>query len=141
MDLGGLTVEEYLKENGIKPSYQRIRIFEYLIKNQNHPNVDTIYRALYKDIPTLSRTTVYNTMKLFREKNITQMINIEDTETRYDADVSPHGHFKCTQCGNIFDVRMDVSDMEVEGLDSFRVEETHLYFKGTCDDCIEEKKS
>jgi Fur family peroxide stress response transcriptional regulator len=139
MDLNNVSVEEYLKQHGIKPSYQRIRIFEYLIRHQNHPNVDAIYQELSKDIPTLSRTTVYNTMKLFMERNIVQMINIEDTETRYDADVSTHGHFKCTTCGRIFDVHVDLANMVVDGLESFRVGETHLYFKGTCDQCFDQQ--
>ena len=139
MEVSKINVEAYLKEHGIKPSYQRIRIFEYLVKHKNHPNVDAIYQELSKDIPTLSRTTVYNTMKLFMEKKIVQLISIEDTETRYDADVAAHGHFKCTVCGNIYDVDVDLAEMDVHGLDSFRVEETHLYFKGVCDQCFEEK--
>ncbi len=139
MDGSKINVEAYLKEHGIKPSYQRIRIFEYLIKHQNHPNVDAIYRELSQDIPTLSRTTVYNTMKLFMEKKIVQMITIEDTETRFDAAMDAHGHFKCTVCGRIFDVHVDLSGMKVDDLNEFRVDETHLYFKGVCDDCFEEK--
>ena len=61
-------VGEYLKENGIKPSYQRMKIYEFLLQNRIHPTVDTIYRALNKEIPTLSKTTVYNTLNLFIEK-------------------------------------------------------------------------
>jgi Fur family transcriptional regulator, peroxide stress response regulator len=139
MDVSKINVEAYLKQHGIKPSYQRIRIFEYMIRHQNHPNVDDMYQELSKDIPTLSRTTVYNTMKLFIEKKIVQLISIEETETRYDADVSAHGHFKCTACGEIFDVNVDLSEMTVEGLAQFRVDETHLYFKGVCDECFEER--
>ncbi len=139
MDTERANVEAVLKGHGIKPSYQRIRIFEYLLRHKNHPTVDAIYQELAKEIPTLSRTTVYNTMKLFMEKKIVQLISIEDTETRYDADTSAHGHFKCTVCGEIFDVHVDLTDMSVEGLDQFRVDETHLYFKGVCDDCFDEK--
>ncbi|MBE9492712.1 MAG: transcriptional repressor, partial [Bacteroidetes bacterium] len=54
-------VAQYLKSHGIKPSYQRVRVFEYLIKNKSHPTVDTVYKALADEIPTLSKTTVYNT--------------------------------------------------------------------------------
>lgn len=31
-------IGDYLKSHGIKPSYQRIKIFEYLIKIQKPPN-------------------------------------------------------------------------------------------------------
>lgn len=58
----------YLKEHGIKPSYQRMKVFQYLVDNHNHPTVDMIYKALCPEIPTLSKTTVYNTLNLFVEK-------------------------------------------------------------------------
>ena len=38
-------VGEYLKKHDIKPSYQRIKIFEYLLNNRKHPTVDVIFKA------------------------------------------------------------------------------------------------
>lgn len=127
-------IDDYLKSNGIKPSYQRKRILEYLIKNRNHPTVDMIYQELVNEIPTLSKTTVYNTLKLFIEKKIVSLISIEDNETRYDADTTFHGHFKCRKCNEVYDIK---SEMPVlEELDDFKVEEYHLYLKGVCKKCI-----
>ena len=34
-----LNVGEYLKENGIKPSIQRIKIFQYLLDHHTHPTI------------------------------------------------------------------------------------------------------
>ncbi|MCB0402432.1 MAG: transcriptional repressor, partial [Flavobacteriales bacterium] len=61
----------HLSSNNIKPSVQRIKIFEYLHENRQHPTVDTIYKDLVGHIPTLSKTTVYNTLKLFVDNGIT----------------------------------------------------------------------
>jgi len=58
-------IGNYLKNHDIKPSYQRMKIFQYLLDNHVHPTVDTIYKALCPEIPTLSKTTVYNTLNLF----------------------------------------------------------------------------
>ncbi|MDK2920173.1 MAG: Fur family transcriptional regulator, peroxide stress response regulator [Candidatus Petromonas sp.] len=127
---------DYLKKHGIKPSLQRIRIFEYLIKNKNHPTVDTIFRELAKEIPTLSKTTVYNTLNLFIEKNIVKVITIEENETRYDADTSLHGHFKCTECSRVYDFDLDVPKFKKEILKGFEIQERHVYFKGICKDCL-----
>lgn len=41
--------------------------YGYLLKNHTHPTVDEVYVALCKVIPTLSKTTVYNTLRLFSE--------------------------------------------------------------------------
>ena len=132
-------IEAYFKEHGIKPSYQRIKIFEYLIRYKNHPTVDGIFKALVKEIPTLSKTTVYNTLKLFLDHNIVQRLVIEENETRYDADTSAHGHFKCENCGNVYDVEGDFPDIDVSGLKIHQVNEVHLYFIGICNQCLKNK--
>ena len=128
-------IAEYLKNNGIKPSYQRVRVFEYLIKNKNHPTVDMVFRALVGEIPTLSKTTVYNTLKLFAEKNIVIVINIEDNEIRYDADTSVHGHFKCEKCGKVYDFQFDEENLNIKTIEDFDFHQTHLYIKGICKNC------
>lgn len=132
-------IGEYLRGNGIKPSYQRIKIFEYLMNTKEHPTVDTIYKSLVGDIPTLSKTTVYNTLNLFVENNIAHLITIEENETRYDADVSVHGHFKCEHCGRVADFNLDMSHVSCEALEGFQVNQRHVYFKGICDRCQESK--
>lgn len=132
-------VGDYLKKNGIKPSYQRIKIYEYLMGTKAHPTVDIIYKALVRDIPTLSKTTVYNTLNLFIENGITQLLTIEENETRYDADISLHGHFKCTGCGKVYDFSVDQEFLKPTELEGFKVEEQHLYFKGVCATCAKAK--
>lgn len=128
-------ISEYLREHDVKPSFQRLRIFEFLMNNHIHPTVDNIYQELVHEIPTLSKTTVYNTLKLFIEKGITQMINIEDNETRYDADTHPHGHFKCLACGHIYDFSLENTSINIPELTGFDKQQTHLYIKGICQTC------
>ncbi len=133
VDMGNIS--KYLAEHDIRPSYQRLRIFEYLVKNRNHPTVDIIYKDLISDIPTLSRTTVYNTLKLFFDKGIVLVLNIEDAEARFDADISLHGHFKCKVCSKVYDFGIDTSKLSFDSLKNFDVDETHIYLKGICDNC------
>lgn len=136
----GLKIEnigEYLKSNGIKPSYQRIKIFEYLMNTKAHPTVDTIYKSLVSEIPTLSKTTVYNTLNLFVDSNIALLITIEENEARYDADISVHGHFKCEGCGRVADFSLEMGDVTIDGLSDFQINQKHVYFKGICDQCLE----
>lgn len=134
-------IEEFLKQHNIKPSYQRMKIYDYLIKYKSHPTVEEIYQALVDEIPTLSKTTVYNTLKLFLDNKIIQLITIEENETRYDADISIHGHFKCLECGKVYDVWLDMNKMKLEGLDDFKIDESHVYFKGTCSKCLVKHKN
>jgi len=128
-------ISEFLLENNIKPSYQRLKIFEYLYVHKTHPTVDEIYKALKGEIPTLSKTTVYNTLKLFIDKGVVIIINIEDNETRYDADTSLHGHFKCEICGNIYDFDVNDDGLTID-LKNYKIKETHIYIKGICEKCM-----
>ncbi len=133
-------VGDYLKSHEIKPSYQRIKVFEYLLNTKEHPTVDDIYRALVDEIPTLSKTTVYNTLNLFIEKQIAVVIVIEENETRYDVEMNFHGHFKCEKCGKVSDVDIDPEVINFDSLNEFQINEHHLYFKGICKDCLEKEK-
>ncbi len=140
MKLNIKNIGEYLKSHDIKPSYQRMKIFEYLIEKRNHPTVDTVYQELVNEIPTLSKTTVYNTMNLFVEKKIAIIIVIEGNEVRYDADISVHGHFKCTKCEMVYDLEMDLSNIDMTTLKNFQINEHHIYFKGICNNCLKSNK-
>lgn len=73
-----MTAYEYLLDHQIKPSVQRIAIMDYLLKHKTHPCIDEIYTALCKEIPTLSKTTVYNTLKLFVEHGAAKMLTIDE---------------------------------------------------------------
>jgi Fur family peroxide stress response transcriptional regulator len=82
-----------LVDNGVRPSVQRLAIMEYLLTHFTHPTVEDVYQGLCNKIPTLSRTTVYNTLRLFSEHQAAQMITIDDHRVCYDGNTSPHVHF------------------------------------------------
>jgi Fe2+ or Zn2+ uptake regulation protein len=133
--MSSIEISTFLKKHGIRPSFQRIKIYEYLVNHKTHPTVDTIYKELVNELPTLSKTTVYNTLSLFVENKITQLIFIEDNETRYDADYRTHGHFKCLKCGKIYDFKVETKETIEESLNGFEIKEEHYYIKGICKNC------
>lgn len=130
-----VAIKEILQSKNIRPSYTRIKIFNYLISNFTHPTVDEIYQAVAKEIPTLSKTTVYNSLNLFMEAKLAKLIDLDDNESRYDGDVSDHGHFKCTICCSIADFSVNIDELYVNGLDGFTIDEKNVYFKGVCSRC------
>jgi len=137
------TLKNTLKEKGIKPTYQRLKILDYMSQNiRNHPTVDMIYAELAKEIPTISMTTVYNTLSTFIEKALVCGVTITGTEVRYDFNTKSHHHFLCKKCGQIKDIDIPCSLAAKKGelVDGHRLEEIHGYFKGTCRDCLERFK-
>ena len=129
-------VLDTLQAYGIHPSVQRIAIMDYLLKHRTHPTVDEVYVALSKAIPTLSKTTVYNTLRLFSEHGAALMLTIDEKKVCFDGVVTPHAHFMCKRCGQLADVQLPGCFRECQPLGvDFSVEETHLYYKGICKSC------
>lgn len=124
-----------LKMKNIRLSHQRLKVLEYLIHNRCHPSVDTIYTALHHEIPSLSKTTIYNTLNTLVEAGLVRVITIEDNETRYDITIDDHGHFKCDHCGSIYDFDVDMSKLATTTLKDFVVQDKNVYFKGICPNC------
>lgn len=122
----------------IKPSMQRIAIMNYLMEHRTHPSADEIYTSLSPSMPTLSKTTVYNTLRLFSEQGAALMLTIDDRNANFDADTSMHAHFLCKKCGMIYDLASKVEIKEVEHLqmDGHEVTEMHYYYKGICKNCL-----
>jgi Fur family transcriptional regulator, peroxide stress response regulator len=131
----------FLESKQVKPSYQRLKILEYLMKNRNHPSVEIIFQALVGEIPTLSKTTVYNTLSLFSEKGIVSSLTIVNNELRYDLMIEPHAHFQCSTCGAVIDIPMENDIFLMTSVEAHRVEEIHVTFKGVCKNCLKNKKA
>jgi len=124
----------YLSGHGIRPSVQRIAIMRYLLKNRTHPTAEDVFEALRRQIPTLSKTTVYNTLKLFVENGAALYVGIDEKNARFDGYVEPHAHFRCKKCGRIIDLPMEIDKIVPEDF-SGDMEEVYFYIKGLCEDC------
>lgn len=141
MDIQG--VKTHLLSHGIKPSMHRITIMDYLLTHPTHPTVDDIYLALHDEIPTLSKTTIYNTLKLFVSSGVALSINIDEKNARYDGDTHTHAHFKCMECGDVFDfpLKEDLVYHDPEQMAGFKVVSTYVYHNGYCQACMEQQKN
>lgn len=125
---------EFLRERGIQPSQQRIAIYEALASTKAHPSADLIHGALAPGMPTLSRTTVYSTLELLVERGLAQRLALTGSELRYDADVSPHLHFRCRACGSVSDLPGKApSPPELPA--GYLAERVQLYAEGLCPAC------
>lgn len=129
------SIGEKLRKHDISPSYPRKRILEYLIQRHNHPTVNTIYEDLIDEIPSLSKTTIYNNLRLFVEKKLVEEITIEGNEKRYDIyNPDSHAHFRCMSCGRLYDIRLNYRD-PFEELKEFQIHNISMHLSGVCPNC------
>ena len=119
---------------GIRPSVQRIAIMRYLLKNRTHPTADEVFEGLKRQIPTLSKTTVYNTLKLFIDNGAVLYVGIDEKNARFDGCIEPHAHFRCKKCNSIIDLPMDINRIIPKDFNG-DIDETFFYLKGLCEKC------
>ncbi|MDO4719825.1 MAG: Fur family transcriptional regulator [Peptostreptococcaceae bacterium] len=132
-------ISRFLVERGIKPSYQRVRILERLVENMNHPTVNDIYVDLIDEIPSLSKTTVYNTLNLFSENGIVRSFSVDGHEARYDIVSRGHGHFICLSCKEIYDFDLEEDLVIHHSLEGFETMEQDITLRGICKLCQSKK--
>ena len=135
-------ISEYLLNFHIKPSMQRLAIMEYLLANRIHPTAEDVYHALYQKIPTLSKTTVYNTLNLFVAQGALQVMAIDGKNVRFDIDTTLHAHFKCQHCQQVYDLPVENIHMLKLADNSVvrQVTDMQLYYKGYCKNCLQGHK-
>ncbi|MGN0855096.1 MAG: Fur family transcriptional regulator [Kiritimatiellia bacterium] len=132
---------ERLKARGIRPSRQRVALYDYLSSVRTHPTVDDVFTALRPALPTLSRTTVYSTMRLFVGKGLAQELRTDEGELRYDGFTHFHAHFKCRGCGGVYDIDVPGrhTRLYVTMPEGFVEDSEHLTYYGFCPTCSEKK--
>lgn len=124
-----------LKDHHLKITPQRLAVLQYLDAHHTHPTVEEIYHTLKKKTPSLSKTTVYNTLEILNNHHIIHAISITGHERRYDLKKEIHHHFLCRKCGTIKDIDLTCPNIKKIQQLGYTIEELHGYFKGLCPDC------
>ena len=114
---------------------QRLAIMDYLLKHDTHPTVDVIYTDLLPVIPTLSRTTVYNTVETLVAHGAARSLTIDSRNVHYDGFLHQHSHFMCNRCGRIIDMKLHYDVMDDSPEPGSKVESVNIYYRGLCGEC------
>lgn len=117
---------------------QRKAVLRVLRNNQSHPTADQIYDTVRKEIPNISKGTVYRNLQVLQEDGAISELNLNGTLSRYEEKQDKHYHFRCEQCGRIFDLDVPVNikiDKGVAERTGFKVFSHQMEFRGLCKDC------
>lgn len=124
-----------LQEKGVRPSAQRIAVLSAVANSSKHPSAEDIYTDLSELFHSLSRTTVYNSLKILSEKGLLRELEIESGCSRYDMALqAPHRHFVCRHCSRIFDMPMPEGMSEIIA-PQFDVDAVEVTLRGLCPEC------
>lgn len=129
-------LSDYLKAKGVRPSAQRIAILRYLMENPVHPTAEKIHESLVHDMPSLSLTTVYNTLNCLVAADCgVTMLTPDSRNAHFDFIEHPHAHTYCRSCGAIMDMELGGALSGDDCRGSFHVERVDVCYRGLCSDC------
>lgn len=136
------SVTSMLRDKGFKVTPQRLAIYSVLSHTTAHPSAETIFNELQPVYPTMSLATVYKTIEILKEIGLVQVLNAGEDSFRYDANVEPHSHVRCMECGRVDDLEnIDASAFiqNVSDHTSYEITGQQFYFYGICPACRDSK--
>jgi len=122
---------------------QREAILRILRSTKSHPTADWIYEEVRKEIPNISKGTVYRNLAVLQENGQVSELNLNGTVSRFEAKQESHYHFRCERCDRVFDVGEPVHrdlDQEVAKRTGLKISYHQLEFRGLCHDCEAQSK-
>jgi len=122
----------------IRRTKQREAILRVLRSTTYHPTATWIYDEVRKEIPNISLGTVYHNLRLLQKEGEILEIDSSGTFSRFDGNPANHYHFRCENCGRVFDVDEPVNeelDRRVAQKTGFKISHHWLEFRGLCKKC------
>lgn len=106
------SVAERLRAHGITPTHQRIEIAFVLFEGCEHLSADQILVLVNARHAEASKATVYNTLRLFLEKQLVREVIVDPSRVFYDPNTTPHHHFYDVVTGRLTDIPADAVRVE-----------------------------
>lgn len=105
-------VANRLREHGITPTQQRIRIGEVLFSRPQHLSAEQLLAMVNKNQEEVSKATVYNTLGLFAKKGLLHEVIIEPGKVFYDTNLEKHHHLYHIDSGTLEDISADKVEIQ-----------------------------
>lgn len=131
-----------LRDAGLRLTHQRLEIVRVIAADETHPDVETVYQAVRKRVPTISLDTVYRTLATLSERGLIRRVLLTPGPARYDAKPGRHHHFVCSRCGLIRDVEdpgLDAIQATPEVARIGQPETVAVEFRGVCTACQDDR--
>lgn len=105
-----------------------------------HPTADWVYHQARLKMPHISLGTVYRNLKALTDEGLLLEITTTKGPSRYDANVSRHGHLRCTGCDRLEDLPQEdiLVKPRSQRLRQFKIHDYRVELLGICPSCQKE---
>jgi Fe2+ or Zn2+ uptake regulation protein len=123
---------------------QRALVYAIVAASPSHPTAEWVYAQARRRMPRISLGTVYRNLQVLAREGKIRAIDAWGKTTRYDADLSSHHHFVCTECGAIRDVPKPSGEDDrlrrLFSIPGFTITGHRLELEGRCAQCSTPRK-
>lgn len=127
-----------IHRTGAKLTHQRLIIFREVASSLAHPDAETIFKAVRKEMPSISLDTVYRTLSFLSDLGVITPLSPSRERLRFDANLARHHHYVCLECGQVMDfesVEMNSIPVPKTVTQLGSIVTTHVEVRGICSDC------
>jgi Fe2+ or Zn2+ uptake regulation protein len=127
---------EACRAGGLKATPQRIAILRVLRAAHDHPSAEQVCARVRESQPGVSLGTVYKALEALEQCGlISEVARVAECK-RYDANLAPHHHLVCTDCGAIADHHDDALTPSLPAsLPGFTAASVQVQIFGRCASC------
>jgi len=134
----------FLRQNGLKKTYQKDLILETFLNTEGHLSVEDIYALVKKKDKKVGVVTVFRTLKSLTACGIAREITLGDGLTRFEHSYHHphHHHIVCTECHRAIEfVCPELERIQDEIIQRYHFQPIHHRFQtyGLCEDCREHR--
>jgi Fur family transcriptional regulator, ferric uptake regulator len=134
----------YLRQNGLKKTYQKDLILETFLNTEGHLSVEDIYSLVKKRDRKVGIVTVFRTLKSLTACGIAREITLGDGLTRFEHSYRhpQHHHIVCTECHKAIEfVCPELERIQSEIIEKYHFKPIYHRFQtyGICEDCREHR--
>ena len=122
---------------------QRTVILEELRRMHDHPTADELYAAVREKLPNVSLGTIYRNLDVLARSGRVHRLETGAGQARFDAELAPHHHVRCVDCGRVDDVPVtpETTFAPPEQSDAgFQIHGYRVEFEGRCPECACQQK-
>ena len=117
---------------------QRQLIQEILRQADGHLAADEIYQRARQRSPSISLSTVYRSLHVFKELGLVAEHQFGDRRYYEPAPQAEHHHLVCLDCGRVFDFKCSSTTKlksRIRKEEGFRVTDAEVRLAGYCPEC------
>ncbi len=134
----------YLRQHGLKKTYQKDLILETFLNTEGHLSVEDIYALVKKKDKKVGVVTVFRTLKSLTACGMAREISLGDGLTRFEHNYRHpyHHHIVCTECHKAIEfVCPELEKIQNEIIQKYHFQPLHHRFQtyGICQECRESR--